>query len=145
MAYTSKAQLIARWGTQEVTRSADRDPQDGVSEDAAIAAACADASSLVDSYLVQAGVKVPMEPVSDALVLHATNIAMYQLSQAVGGAYTDEKRKRFEDATAWLKMQAAGNGQVPGADPSSTPTQVVRTGPMPGVYTAATLRGGGLL
>ena len=68
MAYTSKAQIIDRWGTDEVVRSADRDPEDGVVDDAAVTAACADASSLIDSYLERGGHKTPVDPVPDVLV-----------------------------------------------------------------------------
>ena len=107
--YTSKAALVARWGSEEVTRSADRDPQDGVDDDAAITAACADASSLVESYV---GAVIPAPGV---LVMHATNIAMYLLSPATGGAYTVEKRQRYEDALAWLQMMKDSKGQLPEA------------------------------
>lgn len=146
MAYTSKALMIARWGTDEVARSADRDPQDGVSEDEAIAAACEDASSLVDSYLVKAGIVVPVDPAPAVLVMHATNVAMYELSQGVGAAYTEEKRKRFEDAISWLKTMASGSGALPGIEPANKPTRRVRAGGFPLAYTAEKLRGtGGLL
>ena len=66
MAYTSKAQIIDRWGTDEVVRSADRDPEDGVVDDAAVTAACADASSLIDSYLERGGHKTPVVPSCEA-------------------------------------------------------------------------------
>lgn len=144
MAYTSKAEMVARWGTDEVTRSADRDPQDGVSEDGAIAAACVDADSLVDFYLVQAGIELPLNPVPAALTMHATNIAMYELSQAVGGAYTDEKRQRFEDAISFLKGFKNAVG-VPGQPEGKGPTQRVRGTGFPLAYSAAKLRGSGLL
>lgn len=145
MAYTSKAQLIDRWGTDEVTRSADRDPQDGVSEDQAIAAACADASSMVDSYLVQAGIEVPVDPAPAVLTMHATNIAMYELSQGAA-PYTEEKRKRYEDAIAWLKVIANGDGSLPGQEDADKPaTATVRSGGFGLRYQAGNLRGGGLL
>ena len=145
MAYTSKALMIARWGTDEVTRSADRDPQDGVSEDDAIAAACEDASSLVDSYLVKAGIVVPVDPAPAVLVMHATNVAMYELSQGVA-TYTEEKRQRYDDAILWLKVMASGKGDLPGVEPANKPTKRVRAGGFPLAYGAARLRGsGGLL
>lgn len=149
MAYTSKAAMIVRWGASEVTRSADRDPQDGVSEDDAITAACLEASSLVDSYLVRANIPVPVPaPVPEVLTLHATNVAMYYLSQGVA-VYTEEKRRRFDDAIAWLKLLATGKADLPGLPnqpEDQAPTRRVRGTGEPLRYTAAKLRGaGGLL
>ncbi len=116
MAYTSKAQMITRWGSDEVLRSADRDPQDGTADDATITAHCSDASSLVDSYLAQAGYATPVDPAPAVLTLKATDIAIYTLSFDVGGAHTEVKRKRYEDALAWLSMVAAGKVKLPGGD-----------------------------
>lgn len=136
--YTSKAALVARWGADEVTRSADRDPQDGVDDVDAIAEACADASSLVESYVGT------VDPPSKVLVMHATNVAMYLLSQAVGGAYTDEKRKRYDDALSWLKMMGK-KAEVPGLPDADKEATGVRTSGFPLAYQAGNLRGGGLI
>ena len=144
MAYTSKAELVTRWGSQETLRSADRDPLDGVSEDAAIAAACLDACSLVDSYLVQAKIDVPVAPVPEVLTMHATNVAMYMLSQGVA-VLTEEKRLRYEDALSWLKLLATGKADLPGLPgqpEAQAPTRRVRGTGEPLVYTASKLRGG---
>lgn len=116
MAYASKALMITRWGSDEVLRSADRDPQDGTADDATITAHCSDASSLVDSYLARAGYTTPVDPVPAVLVLKTTDIAVYTLSYDVGGAHTEVKRKRYEDALAWLEKIAKGELKLPGAD-----------------------------
>lgn len=116
MAYTSKALMITRWGSDEVLRSADRDPQDGTADDATITAHCSDASSLVDSYLARAGYTTPVDPVPAVLVLKTTDIAVYTLSFDIGGAATTEKRKRYDDAIAWLEKIANGELKLPGAD-----------------------------
>lgn len=149
MAYTSKAELAKRWGSLETLRSADRDPPDGISEDEAIAAACAAADSLVDSYLVQAKIDVPVaDPVPGVLVMHATNIAMYELSKD-SEVLTEIKSKRYDDAIAWLKGLATGKADLPGLPgqpDANVPTRRVRGTGAPLVYTAAKLRGtGGLL
>lgn len=145
MAYTSKAQVITRWGTDETVLSADRDPQDGVPEDAAIAAACADASSLMDSYLARGGYTVPVDPVTDVLTLKATDIAIYLLSQGPG-QLTTEKRKRYEDAIAWLEAIAEGKkAELPDGPPEGQVARGARTGGFPLKYQATHLRGGGLL
>lgn len=147
MAYTSKAQMITRWGSDEVLRSADRDPQDGTADDATIAAHCDDASSLVDSYLVRAGYTVPVNPVPAVLTLKATDIAIYTLSFDVGGAYAEEKRKRYDDALRWLEMLAEGDVQLPGPDGGDPPAKpsATRSSGYPLAYQAEHTRGGGLL
>lgn len=142
--YTSKDALIARWGTDEVTRSADRDPQDGISEDDAIAAACEDATSLVESYLTQAGVTLPVNPVPAVLTMHATNVAMYQLSQSQE-TYTEEKRKRYDDALSWLKGLAKDKGVLGGQPAAASLARAGRSSGFPLQYSAAKLRGGGVL
>lgn len=144
MAYTSKAQIIIRWGATEVVLSADRDPQDGIADDAAITAACADASSLIDSYLVRAGYKVPVDPIPDVLVEKASDIAVYLLSQGQA-PYTEEKRKRYEDALRWLEDIADGKAELPGAPDASKTATGVRSSGFPLAYQAGHLRSGGLL
>ena len=144
MAYTSKAQIIARWGADEVVLSADRDPQDGVADDAAITAACADASSLIDSYLVRAGYTVPVDPVPDVVVEKASDVAVYLLSQGPA-PYTEEKRKRYEDALRWLGDIADGKAELPEAPDASKMATGARASGFPLAYQAAHLRGGGLL
>lgn len=141
MAYTSKAQIIDRWGSAEVVLSADRDPEDGVSDDASIDAVCADASSFIDSYLVRAGYDVPVAPVPDVLVEKASDIAIYKLSQGQG-PYTKEKRKRYDDAVAWLEMVGDGKLELPGAPDESKVARGTRSGGYPLRYQADHLRGG---
>lgn len=144
MAYTSKAQLITRWGTAEVVLSADRDPQDGTADDAAIAAVCDDASSFIDSFLVSK-YKVPIDPVPAVLVEIASDIAIYKLSQGQA-PYTVEKRKRFDDALAWLMRTASGEDVgLPGAPDDQMVARRARAGGFPLQYQATHLRGGGLL
>lgn len=145
MAYTSKAQIIVRWGNNETILSADRDPEDGVIDDAAVEAACADASSLIDSYLARGGHKTPVDPVPDVLVKYASDIAVYNLSQGAG-PYTTEKRQRYEDAISWLEAVAESKGaDLPDAPEESKIAKGVRAGGFPLKYTAGMLRGGGLL
>lgn len=144
MAYTSKAQVVVRWGTDETVLSADRDPQDGIADDAAIDAACADASSLMDSYFARAGYETPVDPITDVLTLKATDIAIYLLSQGVG-ALTVEKRKRYDDALAWLEAIAEGKtAELPDGPEDGQVARGVRAGGFPLRYQAANLRGGGL-
>jgi phage gp36-like protein len=141
MAYTSQAQIAARWGSEEVVLSADRDPQDGVADVASIDAVCADASSFIDSYLARAGYSVPVAPVPDVLVEKASDIAVYKLSQGQG-PYTKEKRKRYDDAIAWLEMVGDGKLELPGAPDDSKVARGTRSGGYALKYQAGHLRGG---
>lgn len=144
MAYTSAAQIITRWGTDEVVRSADRDPEDGAADAPAVAAACEDASSLIDSYLKKAGYTVPVDP-SPVLVMRASDIAVYLLSSGPG-PYTTEKRQRYDDAIKWLEQLAAGDSvDLPNVPDESGPARSIRTSGFPLAYQAGHLRGGGLL
>lgn len=144
MAYTSKAQIITRWGATEVVLSADRDPQDGVADDAAITAACEDASSLLDSYLARAGYTTPVNPVPPVLVERASDIAVYLLSQGPG-PLTVEKRTRYEDAIRWAQELVDGKTALPGAPEESQLARGGRASGHPFGYQARHLRGGGLL
>ena len=104
------------------------------------------ASSLVDSYLARAGYETPANPAPSVLTLKATDIAIYTLSFDVGGAYTEEKRKRYEDALRWLEALADGKVELPGADPpAKTTVAAARSSGYPLGYQAAHTRGGGLL
>lgn len=141
MAYTSKAQIITRWGTDEVILSADRDPQDGVADDSAITAACEDASSLLDSYLARAGYTTPVNPVPPVLVERASDIAVYLLSSGPG-PYTKEKRQRYEDALRWAEDLVDGKAELPGAPDESKIATGGRAGGFAFVYQAKNLRSG---
>lgn len=86
--------------------------------EAVIQTAVDKANSLIDSYLY-GHVTLPLSSVPDALKLHATRIARYELHDINA---SDEVRKRYEESLAWLKMVAAGTirladslGEVDGA------------------------------
>lgn len=145
MAYTSKAEIENRWGKPATLLSADRDPQDGVTDDAAISAACSAASSLIDSYLAKGGYATPVDPAPGVLTMHATNVAVYQLSAEIGSSYTDEKRKRYEDALAWCEAIASGKVKLPNPDDGAGDVQPTTSGARatgyPLAYQARHLRG----
>lgn len=116
MAYATLATLTTEYGTDEITRSSDRD-NDGVADVGVVDDACARASSFCDSYI---GVKydVPLNPVPQVVVQHAGAIALYYLS-ADAGTLTDEKRRRYEDAVAWLRDLAAGKATLGLEEPAA--------------------------
>lgn len=117
MSYASLQTLIDAFGEAEVVRSADRD-LDGVADPDVVERALVGADGIIDSRI---GVKyeLPIDPVPDVLVAYANDIALYRMSMEVG-TYTEEKRKRYEDALKWLDQVANGKA-VLGGQPEPPP------------------------
>lgn len=105
MAYATGEMLVERYGMDAVRIAADRDG-DGTPEAAVIEQALADASAEIDTYV---GVlnRLPLAGVPEVLSRLCCDIALYRLS-ADAGQYTEEKRKRYEDAVALLRRIASG-------------------------------------
>lgn len=116
MPYASQADIETLYGPDALLVAADRDG-DGEPDADRIAAALADASAEIDSYV---GVRhaLPLPSTPDALRRVAVDIALYRLA-ANGAALTEEHRTRYEDAVAWLKRIADGKAALPGLDPES--------------------------
>ena len=110
MAYATIQDAKDRNGDDYVVRSVDRDG-DGQVDTTALDAALASASALVDSYLGKV-LDVPLANPSEQVVWITVDIALYRTS-ADPDPYSEEKRKRYEDAIAWLEAVAAG-GLNPG-------------------------------
>jgi phage gp36-like protein len=110
MAYAVYQDAVDQYGEAYVLSSVTAlDPDDGTPVPEATAAfnkAAAKASSEMDSYL---GVvySTPVTPVADILVRFCVDISLY-LASIDAGSGTDEKRRRYEDALAWLKRIADG-------------------------------------
>ena len=106
MAYATQADMEARFGTEEVLLASDRDGS-GVVDPTAMTSCLDAATGEMDSYIA-AQYELPLDtPVSEHIEHLCCDIAMYRLS-ADSPAYTEEKRVRYEDAIAWLKMLAEG-------------------------------------
>lgn len=121
MAYATQTTLEQQFGADEVLRSGDRDNDgsiDVVDGENVVTKACSLAQGIVDGYL---GVKyeVPVDPVPEVVVNHTGAIALYLLSDGAD-TLTEEKRRRYEDAIAWLKDVAAGKATL-GVDPPADP------------------------
>ena len=110
MAYCTQQNLIDRYSEDELILLTDRTGLNKI-DTAAIAAAIADADSEIDSYL-SARYTTPVAVVSDALIMHACNIARYRLH---GQAVTELVQNRYKEAVNWLKDVAAGKAGLPGA------------------------------
>lgn len=102
MSYASKADLVARFGEQELIQLTDRANADQI-DDAVVDSALADADELINSYLTQR-YPLPLPSVPAILVSRASDIARFRLYDE---APTPEVRKRYEEAVSWLKDVAA--------------------------------------
>ncbi|MCY1286889.1 hypothetical protein D9M68_303310 [compost metagenome] len=105
MVYASRDALIERFGLDAVLVVADRDG-DGVVDDAVIDKALADASAELDTYVGRL-YRLPLVTVPEVLSRLCCDVALYRLS-ADAGSYTEEKRKRYEDAERLLRRIASG-------------------------------------
>jgi phage gp36-like protein len=103
VAYATIQQAKDLYGEDYVLTSVTRSD---VADEDAFTRALAKASSEIDSYL-GAQYTVPLESAPDIVVQYCVDIAIYKAS-ADAGAATDEKRKRYDDALAWLKLAAKG-------------------------------------
>lgn len=130
MAYATLAHLVERYGNAEVLRAADRDG-DGVADEVAVERAIIDASEEINSYLARR-YQLPLAQVPGLVTRLACDITMYRLS-ADPGAYTEEKRERYDDAVRELKAIAAGDTLLPAtvnqAPPDTTFDVAVKTDP----------------
>jgi phage gp36-like protein len=106
VAYAAESDIIAIWGERETLIAFDRDGS-GASDADALTAALDSASSEIDSYLAVVAT-VPLTSAPDVVVRLCVDIAMF-IASAAAEVLTDEKRKRYDDAVAWLKRCADGD------------------------------------
>lgn len=109
---------------------ADRDG-DGVADAVAVDKALTHASAEIDSYLL-VRYTLPLSDVDQKLVQISVDIALYRLALS-HDVLSDEHRKRYEDAIAWLKDVAAGRAKLhlPSAPPVLDPDGNPLTGAQP--------------
>ena len=130
MPYATAADLVARFGEEELVQLAD--PQGTGAWDAGIVnQALADASAEMDAYLAER-YAVPV-PASDLVVRICCDIARYRLWE---DRASDEVRRRYEDAVRMLRDIAAGRAALPGAAASaSSPLMPDARAPTPRHFT----------
>jgi phage gp36-like protein len=106
-AYTSEQELIDRFGEVELIALTNRDdPAASVIDATALEAAIGDAQDEVDGYLAAGGYSVPLEyPIPPRVVRVASDMTRWHLYDDQA---TDEVRRRYEDARAWLRDVAGG-------------------------------------
>lgn len=123
MTFASAQDLTDRFGDRELLMVADRDG-DGVLDAGVLAAALQDADAEIISFIGQA---VAIDPANPPLNLKrlACDIARYRL---YGASPTDDVRKRYDDAVAFLKRVASGDATLDGG--ATAPAQA-QTPPKP--------------
>ncbi|KAB7624325.1 gp436 family protein [Alkalilimnicola sp. S0819] len=103
--YATEQDIIDRYGEEALVLAADRDG-DGQADAGVVDRALADATAEVDTYLA-ARYALPLASTPAVLTRLTVDIAVYRLSPAAD-AGTDERRQRYEDATALLSRIARG-------------------------------------
>lgn len=103
MPYASLADLIERFGSDDVTVAADRD-RDGEPDAGVVDAALEDASAEIDSYLAQV-YRLPLPSVPRLVRRLACDIAFHRLSPEADTS-TEYRRTRYDEAVSLLKRIA---------------------------------------
>ena len=105
MSYVTQQELIDRIGEDALYVLTDRVGEESL-DGARIDAAAAEASSEIDTYL-STRYELPLSSTPPVIARLALDITIYRLA-ADAGNYTEERRKRYEDAVALLKRLASG-------------------------------------
>ena len=105
MAYATQQDIIDRYSLDELLILTDRD-RDDQPDTAVVDRALDDATAEIDTYL-SARYQMPLPTVPDVLLRLCVDIAIYRLSTDRAGG-TEERRKRYEDATRLLVRISTG-------------------------------------
>lgn len=103
MSYASVQDAKDQYGEDYVLTSVSRDDTPDLN---AFAKALDEATSEIDSY-IGGRYTVPLTNVPSVVKRRCVDMAIY-IASADAGTYTDEKRKRYDDAIDWLTMVANG-------------------------------------
>jgi phage gp36-like protein len=103
--YAAQADLVTRFGADEVDQLSERYGVGSSSPAQVIAAALADADVEIDGYLA-AAYTLPLTSTPALVVLIACDIARYRLWKDQAGEHV---RQRYEDAVAMLRRIASGD------------------------------------
>lgn len=119
MAYATTADLIRRFGQQELVRltTPAGEDMDGVVV-ATAEAALEDASALMDSYL-RTQARTPIDLPPREVGLFCGDIARHILSTGDGKTPGEEVQKRYDDAMRWLRDVASGKVKLDAAEVAS--------------------------
>lgn len=123
MAYATRAELLQETSEARLLELAD-DSATGTLSDPTIQATLddqlADATALIDSYLVQR-YTVPLATVPTVIEAACTTIALYTLYLR-RETVPESRRTAYEDTIRWLEAVAAGRVALPSATAAATAT-----------------------
>lgn len=109
MIYATTADLESYLGTEAYTRLCDRDDS-GAVDTSDVEDALDRASSLADSYIAKwIPALIAAAAVPTLLTQHVLYIAVYLLA---GDDFTEDQRRRYEDALRWLREVQAGKASL---------------------------------
>ncbi len=103
--YASVEDLKTRWGEDEYLLLSDPD-NDGVTSETIINQALTDATDEINGYVAKK-YDLPLSENPNVLKRICVDIAVYRLSAEA--QYTEEKRKRYEDAISYLNKLSRGD------------------------------------
>jgi len=122
MNYAVVQDMIDRFGEGEVLDVADDGT--GAIDTAKVETAINSASRLIDTYLRQRGMTVPLDPAPDVVLDAAADIARFKLHD---DEPSDSIKERYKSTIAWLKDVAAGRASLGAEDTTTAPAgRVVR-------------------
>lgn len=111
MTYATQADMVERFGHEELAQRTDR--FEGLTiDEVVLGRALADADAEIDGYLATR-YALPLARTPAVLVRLACDITRYQL---FGDKVPDSVRQRYEDAVGVLKRLAAGSVQLAGVN-----------------------------
>lgn len=134
MPYCTQADIETLYGADELRFALNLSGNAvlGAPELARVAAAIANADSLIDGYIAK-NYTLPLPLIPPVLKNFAIDITIYTLA-ARQGRPRDELRKRYEDAISFLKSVAKGDAELPGiGGASATPAAEAEDGSSSGV------------
>jgi len=110
MAYATLADLVTRYGADEIEQLTDRAGRAEIDSDP-VDAALTDAGALIDGYLAQR-YALPVSPAPPLLLRLACDVARFNLH---GNAATEAVRAAYKDALTTLRDLSTGTAVLPGA------------------------------
>jgi len=120
MDYATQADLIERFGEQELIQLTDESGRGIIDEDK-VARALADAAGEIDAH-IESRLQLPLDTVPRALTRIACDITRYYLYD---DAVPEQIAKRYDDAIRFLRAVARGDMQIGAASESPSTDKTV--------------------
>jgi phage gp36-like protein len=126
-AYITEQELIDRFGEGELIAVTNRtDPAAATIDPDVLDAAIRDAQDEVDGYLAAGGIAVPLGyPIPPRVARVVSDLTRWHLYDDQA---TEEVRRRYEDARAWLRDVASGRVALVGESVTASTSRPVAPG-----------------